>query len=208
MVAVDVGLIQVVEDDAALLRTMARTLKAFRPCIPCSSAPAALAAIESEPRICGAVIDVGLGEGPNGFDVLAALQEKHGALPALVVTGDITAETVNRAFDLNARCVAKDDRRLGQRLRAFGVECMIADFEPDVALREALARRAARDELTEAEIEVLHAALYGRYAEWFEAHRGMPESTYRARVRGLLRKTGCPNVQEVAREVLWDALKR
>ena len=52
------------------------------------------------------VIDVGLPDG-SGIDVLARARVVHPRTPALILTGVLSSQVANAAFDLGAACVAK-----------------------------------------------------------------------------------------------------
>ena len=48
--------------------------------------------------------------GGNGFDVIALVRRRFGALPALVITGDTASADVVRLSDLNAKLLHKPFR--------------------------------------------------------------------------------------------------
>jgi len=124
--------ILVVDDDPMVLAGVGRHLRPFRPVIGASSGQAALDVVDSGVPLCGALIDVNLGDGPDGIAVLHHLRARFPTIPVVVLTGELSERAAVASFDFRARLLHKNSAEL--RLSTFGVACLVADLHPEEAI--------------------------------------------------------------------------
>jgi DNA-binding NtrC family response regulator len=109
----------VVDDDAAIRRFLRELLAPAHEVIEASSARLALRAIrEQEPDVV--LLDLDLGDGPDGFVVLDAVRSLDAELPVVVVSHYSDTDTVVRAMRAGAsHYIGKTPRfdELGERIR-------------------------------------------------------------------------------------------
>lgn len=154
----------IVEDDPRTAGDLQRFLEPEFPCVVARNAAEA-AARAREGEIAAALVDLDLGRGPDGFDVIRELRRIDPRTAILVVTGDTTEEALRRARDLDVddfirksigieelrRAVrtslllrgAAERARRAEEERAAGAALLVAESP---AMRRALeeVRRAAR----------------------------------------------------------------
>jgi len=147
----------------------------------------------------GLLIDVRLKDG-SGLDVLASARRRKIRAPAVVLSGRIDHEIVNRAAALDARLVSKP----------CGTE-ELAPFLSDVLLRKTNDRALASAErarhrwsLSEREVDILGHALRAHSREQYLVGRGMAENTYKTHVRKLLEKSDYANLSALAIDLLGE----
>lgn len=184
------GSILLVDDDVTLTRAIGRHLQPFRPTIQIHSGQAALDLLENAPRLCGAVVDVNLGEGPDGLTVVKELRARHRHVPVLILAGELTDATVCCAYDQRTLLLKKGTADL--RLNTFAIACLVADLEPEEALAEVVADEAALHGFSRSEVEAILDALHDRTGSYYRDVRGEPLATYRARTQKIALKTGLP----------------
>src|SRR5262245_4669240 len=96
----------IVDDNEIVRRALTFLLNRYGDCRAAASATDAEQHVTSGAEWDGFVIDVCLGDG-SGLDVLATARRIHAGTPAVVLSGNLDRETVNRAAVLNARFVCK-----------------------------------------------------------------------------------------------------
>ncbi|MBI2389827.1 MAG: response regulator [Deltaproteobacteria bacterium] len=198
-----VGSILVVDDDATVVRAVTRHLREFRPVIGAGSFSRAVAVLERGERLCGAVLDVKLQSGPDGFALLDRIRERFRHLPALMLTGEVTEDVLARAYDRRAAVLLKGSS--ARQLGSFAVRCVAADWSEGV-IGEALGEYAETHGLHPGEVEMIHHAMHGRGAEWYES-QGVPRSTYSSRRTRIFAKTGADDFVSIHIAILELALK-
>jgi DNA-binding response OmpR family regulator len=95
-----------VDDDAALTQALARIARAYGDVAIAASVAQARALLASPRSWTAFVIDEGLPDG-SGLDLLTGARRSFPSTPALMLTGQTEAATINRAFDLRADYVVK-----------------------------------------------------------------------------------------------------
>jgi DNA-binding NarL/FixJ family response regulator len=196
--------ILVVEDQplasVGILRLANRVGRAFlAPTV--AAAKRALAVIENWGAF---VIDVGLPDG-SGMDVLAHAREVYPKTPAIVVTGLISPEVVNAAFDLRAGCLAKplDGARL---VRFFEEAASRAPRASDPVL-EAVRTWASRWGLSLGEADVLFKAANGESREAIAESRGSSPSSVKDQERRVCDKTCDVSFQDAVSRLLRETAR-
>lgn len=187
----------IVDDEPLVQRALSSVLRRYGACLATPSAASA----ESElgQTWDGLLIDVRLKDG-SGLDVLASARRRKIRAPAVVLSGRIDHEIVNRAAALDARLVSKP----------CGTE-ELAPFLSDVLLRKTNDRAYAAVErarhrwcLSEREVDILDHALRARSREQYLALRGMAQNTYKTHVRKLLDKSDYANLSTLAIDLLGE----
>lgn len=178
----------VVEDDEMVGRTLG----------------AARDALESR-RFSGLVLDAGLPDG-QGLELLSELRAKSDRTPCLFVSGHFDPALATRCHALDAWCVYKPevlDDVLVFAERSAAVATSIAESSRAVVDDySAVARLSAR------ETDILRLVLEGTPRSALAPELGMTENSIKTLVRRLLRKLGAGNLDEVARRVLEEVLRR
>jgi DNA-binding NarL/FixJ family response regulator len=187
----------VVDDNEHVRRALINVLHRYGECRAAATASDAVHHITSGRMWDGFVFDVKLGDG-SGLDVLAAARRRYAQTPAVVLSGSLNREVVNRAAVLNARFVCKP----------CGTE-ELAPFLSDVLGRTsgdrlyAAAERARhRWHLSPRETEIVESVLRGRSREDFIAATGMSANTFKTHARNLLEKTDYENLASLAIDLL------
>jgi len=204
MVRVDLGRIAVVHTEHEARRII-RAIRSLRPCDALTSVEDVVAHLTRGPRVCGVVAAAHLRDG-EGVSALEYIRDAIGNVPALLLVDDVNDSTMASAYERRAALLPRAVTE--QQLRRFALDCVVADFEPDEAVRAALLEIASRYRLTEVEIETVHGALHGHRADWFLRERRVSAAAYKARVASVLRKTMGDDVSSLVREILWLALQR
>ena len=187
----------IVDDNDLVRRALTYVLHRYGECRAAASAMDAEEHLASGIEWDGFVIDVRLGDG-SGLDVLATARRSHVHTPAVVLSGNLDRDAVNRAAVLNARFVCKP----------CGTE-ELAPFLSDVLLRTtgdriyAAAERARhRWALSPREVEIVEAALRGRSREEYLDESGISANTFKTHVRKLLEKADYENLSSLAIDLL------
>lgn len=196
--------ILLVDDDPNVVSAVGRHLRLLRPVLGAVTFQEALDRIDSDARLCGAVVDVKLDAGHDGFEVLARVRQRFPEIPVLVLTGEPSAEVLERAYERKAQVLPKG--LAARHLHRFALRCVLVETEDDDAIREALADYADHWELSALEIELIQSAMHGRRVSWYE-ERGVARSTYRSRVRHLLSKVGQENLSAIGISILRTSLR-
>jgi DNA-binding NarL/FixJ family response regulator len=197
-------MILVVEDEPLVSRCVVLLANQFgRAQLVCTAAAAcnALSAMEDWSAF---VIDVGLPDG-SGMDVLAQARQVHPRTPALVLTGLLSPEVANAAFDLGAACVAKPVST--GRLSHFLQEALSGTRMPDI-LYDAARAWAALYGLSFGETDVLLKAANGALRDEIAECRGSSSLTVKGQERRVHEKTGDASFHGAVSRLLLEALWR
>lgn len=190
------------ESDA---RRIVRAMRSLRPCDAVTSLGELAAHLAHGPRVCGVLTAAHLEDG-DGICAVDAVRGVAGNLPALLLVESSSTSILVAAYE---RRIALLPTSASERhLRTFAIDCIVADAEPDEAVRAALLETSTRYRLTAAEIEIVHGALHGRRSDWFVHERIVSVAAYKARVASVLRKTMADDVDALVREIFWLALQR
>lgn len=187
----------IVDDNELVRRALTCVLHRYGECRSAESATAAEKQIASGFEWDGFVIDVRLGDG-SGLDVLATARRMYAHTPAVVLSGNLDRDAVNRAATLNARFVCKP----------CGTS-ELAPFLSDVLTRTtgdrvyaATERARHRWGLSPREVEIIDATLRGRPRDELMRTSGMSVNTFKTHVRKLLDKADYENLSSLAIDLL------
>lgn len=150
------------------------------------------------------VIDVGLPDG-SGIDVLARARVVHPRTPALILTGVLSSQVANAAFDLGAACVAKPVNTV--RLTQFLQEALSGTDTPD-ALYDTARTWGALYGLSLAEMDVLIKTATGALRDEIAESRGSSSLTVKGQERRVHEKTGDVSFHRAVSRLLYEALRR
>jgi FixJ family two-component response regulator len=174
----------IVDDDVRLAHAVSRNLShAFGVKLVHSFCDARRALAEA--RWSGFIIDVVLGDELDGLDLLAiARGGDFSQTPAVVVSGLVTRDIVNRAARLGARFIGKPWAMADMAAFMEDVRACTGRRIENVALATRL-----RFNLTVREEQVLEAQLRGDSRETFLKTHDLALSTYKTHVASILEKT-------------------
>lgn len=189
----------IVDDNPVVARALVRMLDRYGVCQSAVSASDAEHYIASGRAWDGLVIDIHLGDG-SGLDVLASARQIHAQTPALVLSGTLDRESVNRAAMLNARFICKP---CGTSELAPFVSDVLARTTRD-RVYVATERARHRWALSPREAEIVNATLRGRPRDEYVASSGMSINTYKTHVRKLLEKADYENLATLAVDLLGE----
>jgi DNA-binding NarL/FixJ family response regulator len=156
-------------------------------------------------RFSGIVLDAGLPDG-QGLDFLADLRAKGDRTPCLFVSGQFDPALATRCHVLDAWCVYKPE--------VLDDVLVFAERSATIATSVAACSRAVVDDYSTAarlstrEEEILRLVLDGTPRSALAPELGMSENSIKTLVRRLLRKLDAGNLDEVARRVLEEVLRR
>jgi DNA-binding NarL/FixJ family response regulator len=193
----------VVEDHAVVSRTMRRMLEPYRPVVIASSVAETLTAGASERIFCGFLIDISLDDG-SGLDALAALRTRHPEVPAMIVTGNLERDLVNRAARLRARYVCKP---IGEaELLPFVYDALVRESTGEERLTYAVDQLVRQYELNSQMSVLVRHALDGTPRRDIAESLGISENTLKSQIRALLNKMGADSLDDLRVRVYRLAL--
>jgi DNA-binding NarL/FixJ family response regulator len=187
----------IVEDNALVWRALSRLFGRYGPCHVAGSCADAKEQMPVHPDWDGFVIDIRLGDG-SGLDILEMVRRLFADTPAMVISGGLDREVINRAAVLNARFVAKPCG-----------PSELAPFLSDVLFRTTGDRLLATTELarhrwslSEREAAIVESSLRGQTRDAYMLAQGINANTFKTQVRRLLEKTGYENLSRLALDLL------
>lgn len=187
----------IVDDDPLVQRALTLVLRRYGASTAASSVGEARTYL-SQPWD-GYLLDVRLKDG-SGLDVLATVRKLDVGTPAVVLSGAVNHDVVNRCAALDARLVMKP----------CGPE-ELSTFFADVLRRKtndrayaAVERARARWGLSEREGDILEHALRAKSREQYLESRGIAQNTYKTHVRKLLEKSDYTNLSTLAIDLLGE----
>jgi DNA-binding NarL/FixJ family response regulator len=187
----------IVDDNALVRRALSCLLDRYGECSSAISATDAEQWIANGTLWDGFVIDVRLGDG-SGLDVLATARRTHARTPAVVLSGNVDRDVVNRAAVLNARFVCKP---CGTSELAPFVSDVLVQTTGD-RLFAATERARHRWGLSPRETAIVEATLRGRSRDEYIRSSGISVNTFKTHVRRLLEKTDYENLASLAIDLL------
>ena len=194
-----------VDDDPRVLAAVSRAMARICEVFPCPTAEVALhTADELGPHLDCAAVDINLGRGPDGIEVLESLRRRRPGLPALVFTGEWTIDA----------CIWERYAALRPAPWGLGDFRRLVELAPIVWLlgttyskEVAGAVHAESARLSPRERQVLALVVRGDTAECIARDLGIKVSsveTYFANLRG---KLGLRGVREIRRTILERAAR-
>lgn len=184
----------VVEDDETAASALGRLLAPMGDVVVACTARGALRVLSEHRAWSAFFLGVRLPDG-SGLEVLMHARVDFPATPAMVLTCNVDARTVNTAFDLGAEYVVKPLER--DRILRF---LEARDFA--ARLRRVTAEYQKRYGLSPAETDVLERSAAGLTREQVAALRSCSPLTLKTHVAHLLGKTGDQTLSEVVARLL------
>lgn len=188
----------VVEDEPELARGVARQIRLHRDAEVVHTVREARIAFRVGNYI-GLVLDIGLPDG-SGLDFLAELRSRGVGVSALILTGELTRDFVNRAQELGAEYVCKPATR--ENLETYVRSAIELESGIRGRIAPVVKRLAQNWELTPREQMVLEYATEGLSRRDLADRMGVKENTVKSQTRSLLRKSGARSLATLAQEVL------
>ena len=175
----------IVEDEPLVLRTFVRDLAPFGAIQAFSTRAAAIDAIATVETLCALVVDHGLPDG-SGIDVIAEARARFPGVPAVVITGSMTADVVHRAYALRARYLCKPASR--DELRQFAADALEDNWAGSIG--SAVHGLSKECRFTPAETHLLRGSMSGLDSGRLMERRKISLGTYKTHVKSIRRKTG------------------
>jgi DNA-binding NarL/FixJ family response regulator len=202
------GNILVVEDDAVVASSLARLVRAETSEVWPSPLEANVAATIADARASfrravplAMIVDVGLPDG-LGLEFLSWAQGTGWTQPALVITGSLEPELANQASLREAWMAFKPG--ISPIVRTFLRHLRRLHMSPGERARMAAAELARSAGLTAREAQVLQLVVEGTPRAVLAQRMGVSNNTLKTHVRGVLGKTGEPNLDALHRTLLMS----
>lgn len=190
-----------VEDDAAVAKSMARLLSTHAPAHVARSLSEARPYLDRLDELVGVILDLGLPDG-SGLSFLEALRMRSDRLHVTVLTGSVEAALINAACRLNASYAVKP--MSADNLSAFLTRCLGERLAPPVAAGS-VEYFLLRFRLTRRQEEILRLSLLDLSAKDMASRLEISEHAVKTRVRRLLKRTGHRRLRDLRRAVLQGA---
>ncbi len=194
----------IVEDEPTLARTLARTFGRHGPVEVVHSMAAARDKLENHEEWTGVVLDLILPDG-YGLDLLAQIRETHGALPVLVLTGELNRDVVNKVQTMRGEYVCKPASV--DNLNPFIQRALAQERVDDAAIGQRIEHLARQLKLTRRETELLTLSVDGLSRKELADALGVAENTVKAQIRSLLKKSGARSLATLAQKVIKGATR-
>lgn len=189
----------VVDDEPLSARSIARTLSRLGAVVVAASKAEGCARLDAAQAWTALVLDLWLTDG-TGLEVLGHARKRNIVAPALLLSGGLEPASINRAFPLDARVLAKPCEP--EHLRQWAKEAMLASEEVPCRITKAVQDLAAKHALTPAQTEILLGTVKGIDRTELMAARQVTENTHKTQVRAILRKTRTMSLGELRDRVL------
>jgi len=194
----------IVEDEPTLARTLARTFGRHGPVEVVHSMAAARDQLENHAEWTGVILDLILPDG-YGLDLLAEIRESHGALPVLVLTGELNRDVVNKVQTMRGEYVCKPAS--ADNLNPFIQRALAQERVDDAAIGQRIEHLARQLKLTRRETELLTLSVDGLSRKELAEALGVAENTVKAQIRSLLKKSGARSLATLAQKVIKGATR-
>lgn len=194
----------IVEDEPTLARTLARTFGRHGSVEVVHSMAAAREQLQSHDEWTGVVLDLILPDG-YGLDLLAEIRQSHGALPVLVLTGELNRDVVNKVQTMRGEYVCKPASV--DNLNPFIQRALAQERVDDAAIGQRIEHLARQLKLTRRETELLTLSVDGLSRKELADALGVAENTVKAQIRSLLKKSGARSLATLAQKVIKGATR-
>ncbi len=194
----------IVEDEPTLARTLARTFGRHRSVEVVHSMAAAREMLDGGRDWTGVVLDLILPDG-YGLDLLADIRQEQGALPVLVLTGELNRDVVNKVQTLRGEYVCKPASV--ENLNPFIQRALAQESVDDAAIGQRIEHLARQLRLTRRETELLTLSVDGLSRKQLAEALGVAENTVKAQIRSLLKKSGARSLATLAQKVIKGAAR-
>jgi DNA-binding NarL/FixJ family response regulator len=199
--------ILIVEDDAAMARSLAGIAKSFGVVTVEPTLRGALAQAAGRVLWSAFIVDLCLPDG-SGLDFL---RTRAWDIPTLVLSGYGDHDAINSVFELRAQYLSKPATRvqIAQFLgsvaerpsaRAPSASELMLSYERVIA--ERVEKVAKSFGLTQLDVDLIHACLHGLSGKEYIEARALSVNAYKRRVRRVLRKLGAYSMGEVRDRLL------
>ena len=197
-------MILVVEDEPLVSRGILLLANRFGQAYLAQTVADAMRALADTESWGAFVVDVALPDG-SGIDVLSRARRVHAQTHALVLTGHLSSDVANAAFDLRASCIAKPID--SARIALFLQEALSSNVESSDLMTGTTRNWAARYTLSAGEAEVLVKAATGASRDEIAESRGSSPLTVKDQERSVREKTGDASFRDATSRFLRDALR-
>jgi DNA-binding NarL/FixJ family response regulator len=194
----------IVEDEPTLARTLARTFGRHGPVEVVHSMTAAREMLQTRAEWTGVVLDLILPDG-YGLDLLAEIRQGHGALPVLVLTGELNRDVVNKVQTMRGEYVCKPAS--ADNLNPFIQRALAQERVDDAAIGQRIEHLGRQLKLTRRETELLTLSIDGLSRKDLADALGVAENTVKAQIRSLLKKSGARSLATLAQKVIKGATR-
>jgi DNA-binding NarL/FixJ family response regulator len=196
------GTILLVEDDELFARVLTRFFRRYGEVRVARSLAAARAIVEEITPPMAMVFDVSLPDG-SGLDALAHARDRFPAVPAMMLTGHVDPELINRAQRLRAEYAVKpvDPRNL----EAF-IQHALASRVASAPERSAVQKWALRHRLSPRETQIVTVTLSGTPREELPRILGVSENTVKTHVRRMLKKCRVRDLGDLTQQLLKEGM--
>ena len=191
--------ILVVEDDALFARVLTRFFTRYGVVKLARSCADARRQLEDPTGLGAVVLDVSLPDG-NGLDLLEEQRDRLGGIPALVLTGHVDPDLINRAQRLRAEYACKPIDYAN--LEAFAARVVV--HRSAAVDRAAVERWSRRYALSPRETELVAAVMSGTSRDELPRELGLSENTVKTHVRRILAKSGTKDLADLVRVLLKE----
>src|SRR5262249_11603374 len=190
------GSILLVEDDAALRRSLTRWIRAKSnlAITEADTVAAAKQALVDEPD--AAIVDVRLPDG-DGLEVVETIHARSPWTPVLVTTASDEPQIANRAHLLGAVCVRKPE--IDANVALFLTQLA---HRPRPTAKRALARLLEEVDLTPRQRDIVELAMHGTKRSALAAALNLEESSVRTHVREIVKRVGIDHLDQLGWRLL------
>jgi DNA-binding NarL/FixJ family response regulator len=196
----------IAEDEPYIAQSLDRIVRVHGDATVVTTAQAADQALREGVDWCGLIFDIGLPDG-SGLDLLARARALYPTVPALLQTGRLDPELVNRAFDLRASYLVKPV--VPERVESFVVSSVRGEstWSLEASIQAQVRIWTARYGLRQAEADVLLRSARGESRDRIAAQRACTTETVKKIVARLLRRTSDGNLHEAVERLLRSAAR-
>lgn len=192
----------IVEDEPTLARTLARTFGRHRAVEVVHNMSTAREMLDGDRDWTGVVLDLILPDG-YGLDLLSEIRQSHGALPVLVLTGELNRDVVNKVQTMRGEYVCKPAS--AENLNPFIQRALAQERVDDAAIGQRIEHLSRQLKLTRRETELLTLSVDGLSRKQLAQALGVAENTVKAQIRSLLKKSGARSLATLAQKVIKGA---
>lgn len=192
----------IVEDEPTLARTLARTFGRHRAVEVVHNMATAREMLDGDRDWTGVVLDLILPDG-YGLDLLSEIRQSHGALPVLVLTGELNRDVVNKVQTMRGEYVCKPAS--AENLNPFIQRALAQERVDDAAIGQRIEHLSRQLKLTRRETELLTLSVDGLSRKQLAQALGVAENTVKAQIRSLLKKSGARSLATLAQKVIKGA---
>jgi DNA-binding NarL/FixJ family response regulator len=191
--------ILVVEDNEYVVKSLERFFSRTDSTVIVSrSLTEARSVLESDRKITGMILDLGLPDG-SGLDLLEETSSLEPRIPTMILSGDWSEEMVRRAQAFGAVFVPKPAS--AENLHAF-LEWAHGTAAARAALHRELSNLTTRHGLTPREAEIVRLSARGLSRSEIIEHLGIGDNTLKTLIRRMLRKAQKSGLHEMRSELL------